>query len=69
MTLLERLQRRRLLAIVRGSDPDAALASVQVLADEGIDLVEVSLTSADALSVIRRAAAGRCRWRWVRAPC
>ncbi|HST83116.1 MAG TPA: bifunctional 4-hydroxy-2-oxoglutarate aldolase/2-dehydro-3-deoxy-phosphogluconate aldolase [Kineosporiaceae bacterium] len=53
--LLERLQQRRLLAIVRGSDPDAALASLHVLADEGIDLVEVSLTTVDALSVIRRA--------------
>jgi 2-dehydro-3-deoxyphosphogluconate aldolase/(4S)-4-hydroxy-2-oxoglutarate aldolase len=55
---LERLQRRRLLAIIRGSDPDAALASLHVLADEGIDLIEVSLTTADALSVIRRAATG-----------
>jgi 2-dehydro-3-deoxyphosphogluconate aldolase / (4S)-4-hydroxy-2-oxoglutarate aldolase len=54
--LLETLYRRRLLAIVRGNDPDAALASLHVLADEGIDLIEVSLTTADALSVIRRAA-------------
>jgi 2-dehydro-3-deoxyphosphogluconate aldolase/(4S)-4-hydroxy-2-oxoglutarate aldolase len=53
--LLERLRRRRVLAIVRGSDPDAALASLHVLADEGIDLIEVSLTTVDALSVIRRA--------------
>jgi 2-dehydro-3-deoxyphosphogluconate aldolase/(4S)-4-hydroxy-2-oxoglutarate aldolase len=56
VSLLERLRRRRLMAIVRGSDPAAALASLHVLADEGIDLVEVSLTTADALSVIRRAA-------------
>jgi 2-dehydro-3-deoxyphosphogluconate aldolase/(4S)-4-hydroxy-2-oxoglutarate aldolase len=56
VSLLERLSRRRLLAIVRGSDPDAALASVRVLAEEGIDLVEVSLTTAGALAVIRRAA-------------
>jgi 2-dehydro-3-deoxyphosphogluconate aldolase/(4S)-4-hydroxy-2-oxoglutarate aldolase len=57
--LLERLHRRRLLAIVRGSNPEAALASLQVLADEGIDLIEVSLTTVDALSVIRRAATER----------
>jgi 2-dehydro-3-deoxyphosphogluconate aldolase / (4S)-4-hydroxy-2-oxoglutarate aldolase len=58
VSLLERLRRRRLMAIVRGTDPDAALASLNVLAEEGIDLVEVSLTTAGALSVIRRAAAG-----------
>src|SRR5690349_11139734 len=57
--LLERLHRRRLLAIVRGSNPEAALASLLVLADEGIDLIEVSLTTVDALSVIRRAATER----------
>ncbi|WP_231933649.1 bifunctional 4-hydroxy-2-oxoglutarate aldolase/2-dehydro-3-deoxy-phosphogluconate aldolase [Micromonospora coxensis] len=54
---MQRLRRRRLLAIVRGTDPQAALASVHVLAEEGVDLVEVSLTGVDALSVIRRAAA------------
>lgn len=57
MTLVERLRDRRRLAIVRGGDPDAALASLRVLAEEGIDLVEVSLTTAGALSVIQRAAA------------
>jgi 2-dehydro-3-deoxyphosphogluconate aldolase/(4S)-4-hydroxy-2-oxoglutarate aldolase len=56
-TLLERLSRQRLMAIVRGSDPGAALASLNVLVEEGIDLIEVSLTTVDALSVIRRAAA------------
>jgi 2-dehydro-3-deoxyphosphogluconate aldolase/(4S)-4-hydroxy-2-oxoglutarate aldolase len=57
VSLLERLRGRQLLAIVRGGDPGAALASLRVLADEGIDLIEVSLTTAGALSVIRRAAA------------
>jgi 2-dehydro-3-deoxyphosphogluconate aldolase/(4S)-4-hydroxy-2-oxoglutarate aldolase len=57
-SLLERLHRRRLIAIVRGSDTDAALAALRVLADEGIDLIEVSLTTAGALSVIRRATGG-----------
>jgi 2-dehydro-3-deoxyphosphogluconate aldolase/(4S)-4-hydroxy-2-oxoglutarate aldolase len=58
VTLLERLHRRRLMAIIRGNDPEAALAGLNVLVDEGIDLVEVSLTTAGALSVIRRAATG-----------
>jgi 2-keto-3-deoxy-6-phosphogluconate aldolase len=43
------------LAIVRGKDPDAALNTVRTLAEEGIVAVEVSLTTADALNVIRRA--------------
>lgn len=55
MDLLENLRRRRVLAIVRGDDPIAALGSLRVLAEEGIDLVEVSLTSHDALSVLERA--------------
>jgi 2-dehydro-3-deoxyphosphogluconate aldolase/(4S)-4-hydroxy-2-oxoglutarate aldolase len=59
VNLLEQLQSRRLLAIVRSGDPDIALDILRVLAEEGIDLVEVSLTTAGALSVIRRAAGGR----------
>lgn len=58
VSLLERLRRQRLLAIVRASDPGTALTILRVLAEEGIDLAEVSLTTADALSVIRRAATG-----------
>ncbi|GIH49276.1 2-keto-3-deoxy-phosphogluconate aldolase [Microbispora rosea] len=54
--LLDLLRARRLLAIVRGDDPAAALRSVEVLAEEGVTLMEVSLSGADALSVIRKAA-------------
>lgn len=46
----------RLVAIVRGPDSDAALATVLALAAAGVRLVEVSLTTPDALSVIRSAA-------------
>ena len=46
------LRQDGLLAIVRGTDPDACVASVRVLADAGIRLVEVSLTSTDAVDVI-----------------
>ena len=56
--LLDRLARRRTLAIVRGHDPDAAAACVGVLAEEGMDVVEVSLSSTDALRVLREARAG-----------
>ncbi|MEV4757183.1 bifunctional 4-hydroxy-2-oxoglutarate aldolase/2-dehydro-3-deoxy-phosphogluconate aldolase [Micromonospora sp. NPDC049559] len=57
MNLLDALRTHRLLAIVRGTDPEAALASVLTLADAGVALVEVSLTTADALTVLRRARA------------
>jgi 2-dehydro-3-deoxyphosphogluconate aldolase/(4S)-4-hydroxy-2-oxoglutarate aldolase len=57
VNLLEALHTHRLLAIVRGPDPEAALAAVLVLAESGIALIEVSLTGADALGTIRRARA------------
>jgi 2-dehydro-3-deoxyphosphogluconate aldolase/(4S)-4-hydroxy-2-oxoglutarate aldolase len=57
MDLLAALRAHRLLAIVRGSDPDAALTTVLTLAEEGITLVEVSLSGRDALDVIARARA------------
>ncbi|GAA0898271.1 bifunctional 4-hydroxy-2-oxoglutarate aldolase/2-dehydro-3-deoxy-phosphogluconate aldolase [Virgisporangium aurantiacum] len=57
MNLLDTLRTRRLLAIVRGTDPRAALDSVLTLADSGVGLIEVSLTSAGALDTIRRARA------------
>ncbi|MBL1102140.1 bifunctional 4-hydroxy-2-oxoglutarate aldolase/2-dehydro-3-deoxy-phosphogluconate aldolase [Streptomyces coffeae] len=47
--------RHHLLAIVRGTDADAALKTVLALADEDITTVEVSLTTPDALRVIERA--------------
>ncbi|MFE9610728.1 bifunctional 4-hydroxy-2-oxoglutarate aldolase/2-dehydro-3-deoxy-phosphogluconate aldolase [Streptomyces sp. NPDC006012] len=55
MDLLAALTARRLLAIVRGGNPDAALRTVLALAEEGIDLIEISLSGADALAVIARA--------------
>lgn len=57
MNLLHELRSRRLLAIVRGADPDAALRCVLALAHEGVSLIEVSLTARDALDVISRARA------------
>ncbi|MET8167984.1 bifunctional 4-hydroxy-2-oxoglutarate aldolase/2-dehydro-3-deoxy-phosphogluconate aldolase [Streptomyces sp. NPDC005329] len=57
MNLVESLGAHRLLAIVRGKDPAAALSTVRTLVEEGISAVEVSLTTADALTVITRARA------------
>ncbi|MFB7509067.1 bifunctional 4-hydroxy-2-oxoglutarate aldolase/2-dehydro-3-deoxy-phosphogluconate aldolase [Streptomyces broussonetiae] len=55
MDLRAALTAHRLVAIVRGDDPDAALRTVLTLTEEGIELVEVSLTGKSALTVIERA--------------
>ena len=55
MNIADRLRSNKLLAIVRGREPEAALRTVLALADEGIELIEVSLTTADASNVLRRA--------------
>lgn len=55
-TIAEELRRRRLVAIVRGPDPAAAARTALTLAEEGVTLVEVSLSGADALRVIEEVA-------------
>lgn len=55
MNLAEQLRANRLVAIVRGTDRDAALQSVLALVDAGIGMVEVSLTTPDADVVIAKA--------------
>jgi 2-dehydro-3-deoxyphosphogluconate aldolase / (4S)-4-hydroxy-2-oxoglutarate aldolase len=57
MNLLAELRSRRLLAIIRGTDPGAAVRSALALAEEGVTLIEVSLTTPDAFGVISRARA------------
>lgn len=57
MDLLTALRTHRLVAIVRGADPDAALRSVVALVEEGVPLVEVSLSGEGALDVIAAARA------------
>ncbi|MCB5169054.1 bifunctional 4-hydroxy-2-oxoglutarate aldolase/2-dehydro-3-deoxy-phosphogluconate aldolase [Streptomyces bambusae] len=49
------LRESRLIGIVRGRDADAAFRTVLTLVEHGLDLVEVSLSGADALDVIHRA--------------
>lgn len=55
MDLRAALAAHRLVAIIRGTDPEAAVRTVLTLAEEGVELIEVSLTGVDALSVIERA--------------
>src|SRR5215469_7291017 len=55
--LLADLRRERLLAIIRGNDPDAVVRCVLVLVEEGIRLVEVSLTGTGAAAALRAAVA------------
>ncbi|WP_051839363.1 bifunctional 4-hydroxy-2-oxoglutarate aldolase/2-dehydro-3-deoxy-phosphogluconate aldolase [Streptomyces sp. NRRL F-5126] len=55
MDLLGALRAHRIVAIVRGSDPAASLATVRALAEERIALIEVSLSGRDALDVIAEA--------------
>ncbi|GAB3435201.1 bifunctional 4-hydroxy-2-oxoglutarate aldolase/2-dehydro-3-deoxy-phosphogluconate aldolase [Phycicoccus ginsengisoli] len=54
------LSEARVMAIIRGHDPDAAQASAMALFEEGIRFVEVALTTPSALDVLARvrAAAG-----------
>lgn len=54
-SFVARLRRERLVAIVRGRDPEASLDTVLSLLEEGVGLVEVSLTTSDAAGVIARA--------------
>jgi 2-dehydro-3-deoxyphosphogluconate aldolase/(4S)-4-hydroxy-2-oxoglutarate aldolase len=63
--LLTRLKEQRLAAIVRGHDAEAALRTVIALAEEGIGLIEVSLTTAEAVEVISRASREVGEMAWV----
>lgn len=56
---------RNLIAILRGLDPERAVATAEVLIDAGIDRIEVPLNSPDPLTSITRIAehfAGRGRF-------
>ena len=53
---LEDLTRERLLAIIRGTDPAAAVRAALVLAESGIRFLEVSLVTTGALRVIAEVA-------------
>lgn len=55
--VLDRLRAQRLVAIVRGRHPAGALRTVLALAEEGVVLIEVSLTTTGALGVLSQAVA------------
>ena len=57
MSFGDTLRTHRLVAILRGSDADAAVQAVLTLFDEGLHLVEVSLTTTNAELVIAKARA------------
>ena len=52
--LLTGLRDNRLLAIIRGSDPDACFNTAMTLIEAGITILEVSFTTTDAPKVISR---------------
>ncbi|MEU7575422.1 bifunctional 4-hydroxy-2-oxoglutarate aldolase/2-dehydro-3-deoxy-phosphogluconate aldolase [Micromonospora sp. NPDC049240] len=52
--LLSRVADERVIAIVRDSDPDSALAAARTILDAGLGVLEVSLTTPGALEVIAR---------------
>lgn len=54
MDLKELLKQHRMMAIIRGSDPVACERTAEVLVDAGVRLLEVSLTTTDALGVLAR---------------
>jgi len=53
-TFLAGLTRTKVLAVIRGTDGDAAAATALALVDEGVDHVEIALTTPGALRAIRR---------------
>lgn len=54
MNLRELLAEHRLMAIVRGREPEACVRTAEVLVAAGVRVLEVSLTSVDALRVLSR---------------
>lgn len=52
MSLIDDLAADRLLAIIRGTSVDAAIAAAITLVDEGVRSMEISLSSTDALTVL-----------------
>jgi 2-dehydro-3-deoxyphosphogluconate aldolase/(4S)-4-hydroxy-2-oxoglutarate aldolase len=56
-SLMDQLTQQRLLAIIRGRDLQGCVDTALTLVDEGVGLLEISLTSADALQAIELVAA------------
>jgi 2-dehydro-3-deoxyphosphogluconate aldolase/(4S)-4-hydroxy-2-oxoglutarate aldolase len=56
LSITDALAEHRLLAIIRGNDPDACVDTAKTLLDHGVAVLEVSLTSHDAFTVLERLA-------------
>lgn len=56
LSITDALAEHRLLAIIRGNDPDACVDTAKTLLDHGVAMLEVSLTSRDAFTVLERLA-------------
>lgn len=54
--IIDALASHRILAIIRGNDPDACVRTAHTLLDHGVGMLEVSLTSRDAFAVLERLA-------------
>lgn len=59
MSFVDDLAEARVMGIIRGTDPEAAVTAGRALFEEGIRFVEIALTTPQALSVIERLAALR----------
>jgi len=57
MTTLSQILKHKIVAIIRGAQPDDVLPIVYALSDGGVKLLEVTLNSQDALSAISRISA------------
>jgi 2-dehydro-3-deoxyphosphogluconate aldolase/(4S)-4-hydroxy-2-oxoglutarate aldolase len=57
MTTLSRILNHKIVAIIRGAQPDDVLQIAQALSEGGVKLLEVTLNSSDALSVISKLSA------------
>ena len=58
MTTLSRILNHKIVAIIRGAQPDDILHIAHALCEGGVKLLEVTLNSPDALSSISRIATG-----------
>ena len=54
MTILSQLQQHKIIAIIRGAQPDDVLSIVNALFEGGVRAVEITLNSTDALEQINK---------------
>src|SRR5580693_5111203 len=57
MDTLSKIFQKKIITIIRGANPDDFLKIVNALLDGGLNIIEVTLNSPDALSVIKQVSA------------